>query len=366
MWRLAKTCQNCRSLLSCRLLADEEGRFVLERLITKENPRDCEEWNPVTPEAESSRDWLYQISGIGSLRALHAMPPGAMEELAMSKDTPDFRGMINDGVTTVAEREEQLRYKIDEEGNFIVSKSKDGEVRRRPQETFHLKQYASDPDGPIQLSHGVVLSWNINQHIDHILKVEVEKGLIVKTKGKTSKRVKPKNEPEEAKEIKMAVGRPTRVTSRRAGSTPTNRGKTAPAGGGRVARAPRKTGAPATEQVGEGVKLEGTEAIKELVGKLIKTETDALKGELLGAIAELRELNIKIVTVLHDMLVQTAGTMEFRREDDDNNPILDADGNEIYERLPELSLAPSKILAYIDGTWEDARIVQGEAESPTQ
>ena len=212
------TCINCAGLMGCRILADTRGRFVPERVITDDNLQPCDGWSPIGSRQKDVRQALYGIQDINSLRVLHQIPAMVMDQLVeqesedgMSEDTPDFAGMIADGMTST-EREEQLRFETNPDGSFVED---DGV--RRPRPSHQLRKFACDPEGHILLDHSVGMFWTTDKVINHIVATEVEQDLITKAKRAKKAGAKPAAKAAPKTETKMAEGR--RVMINRGGGT---------------------------------------------------------------------------------------------------------------------------------------------------
>ena len=380
------TCQYCMNLPGCRYLADAHGRFVPERVITEGSFRHCEGFALVGDrEKIGVRERLYRMSGLGYLRALHELPNIVMEGLRqgekdelMYEDIPDFMGLLYEGMP-VAEREEVLRYETDENGAVIIDVDEEGNEVKRARPTYHLKHYAIQEDGPIQLDKSVCWFWTTNQLVDHILKTEAEQGLIIKSK-KTKAKAEPKKETptqpaEQERETKMAEGKRVRVNrgagkpaaasskggARRA-SPKTGGGKPAAGGGGRVARPPVRKPASAAKEEPETTASGGGAVDTDVMEKTLSTvidkselmaEVKELRGEvkeLKAQLAEARQAIIDALTIFHDIMAQTGGTLQYPQEDEEGNVVVDEEGMEVMENGPELYPKESKIFAYLDGT----------------
>ena len=375
------TCQFCSNLPGCTYLGDSYGRFIPERVITEDNFRECEGFELVGDrEKWGIRERLYLMSGLGYLRALHELPAIVMDGLRqgekdelMYEDIPDFQDarLLYEGMP-VPEREEVLRYETDEDGNVIVDVDDEGVGVKRARPTYHLKHYATLEDGPIQLDKSVCWFWTTNQLVDHILRTEVSDGLIIKVKAKGGQKASPKK-PQQARETKMADGKRVRVNRSAGKAKP--KGKAAPAaeggetrraapkgatGGGRVARppvrkpggkaAPAETEAPAASGGGGSINIDAFEKsiakiIDDRVGDIM-TELKEVKAQL----AETRQSFVDAITIFHDIMAQTGGTLQYPQEDEEGNVVVDEDGMEIMENGPELYPKESKIFAYLDGT----------------
>jgi len=384
---MERTCQYCKNILGCPHLGDEHGRFVAEKVITADNPRDCRGFAEIGDrEKQGVRERLYGLSGLGYLRTLHELPnilmdglrQGEKDEL-MYEEKPDFQNpkLLYEGMP-VSEREEVLRYETDEEGQVIVETDSEGNEVKRARPSYHLKQYAIDEEGPIRLNHSVCWFWTTNQLVDYILKAELEAGILFKEKKSraANDRATPKLPPAtQERETKMTDGKRVRVTrgggskgaaKPAAGRVNPKRATPKPAagntstgggggGGGRVARPARgKTAAaPQTEaEAPAGAPTGDLGDVKEMLAELkeMVTELKAENAELKAQITDLRETVIDTITIFHDIMAQTAGTLQYPAEDEEGNDVFDEDGNQVMNNGPELYPKASKIFAYLDGT----------------
>lgn len=250
---MERTCRYCDALRQCPYLSDSAGGFVPERLITVGNYRECDRWSPISPRQDSFRLRLCDSSAfVGAMKFVHSDLPGMMmmdlvlkemKEARMDGDTPDFAGMLVGGMS-VADREGQLRYETDDSGNILLNE--EGKPTYRP--SYQLKQFVTSKDSHVGLELPVVWHWTTNQLVDHILKVEVEQGLIVKPKkAKAASKV--------VEETKMAgEGRVVVHHGRKSASAPAANPQPPPAPGapvsvqvggpGKVAAPPMRTGTP--------------------------------------------------------------------------------------------------------------------------
>jgi hypothetical protein len=342
-----KTCLGCTNLMGCVFLADDIGKFVPERVITSQSQDHCKGWEPVGARQEAIRQTLVGIQGVGALRVLHQVPALVMEhvieqekadEMMEMEEAPDFGGMVYEGMTNV-DREEQLRYETDEDGNFI---EEDG--RRRPRPSYQLRRFACDPEGHIQLDHSVGMFWTNDQVIKHIVSAEVEQGLLTKVK-KTRKKNPEKPAADEAAsdgETKMATGRRVMI----------NRGAkdSGKKGGGKVSSPPAKSGAKKASSKSNGAAdpapvegfdtkgfLEDLEvAIGQIVTKIVDEKVNEAVSQVNARFDEQDDLNNKVTSVFHDLMVQTGGTM---------NAYTDEEGNE--QQIGEIYNEEGRFLAYV-------------------
>lgn len=357
------TCLNCAGLMGCRDLADAQGKFVPERVITENNFRECASWVPVGPLQNDVRQVLYGIQDVNSLRVLHQIPAMVMDQLieqesvdGMSGDMPDFAGMIADGMTS-AEREEQLRFETNPDGSFV-----EDEGVRRPRPSHQLRKFACDPEGHIQLDHSVGMFWTTDKVINHIVATEVELEYLTKTKkprkGKASTKpktaakaaTKPAAEAAPKTETKMAEGR--RVMINRGGKAGSKApGKT----GGKLARPPAKKAASKAKAKAAEAEVEddtsngnGAAAPDFDMGAIVE-EIKLAVGESVGGLivekfneqeARIQALEDKLldaVTIVYDLACQTAGTFSFETEEGET------------EALPEMFRNPDRVLGFVTG-----------------
>ena len=388
-------CTNCGSMAGCRWLADKVGRFIPERVITAERFRVCRDWVESSVAQRAIREKLQAVIGVGSFRAIQQLPAIAEEEMLareqeeeelMAGDAPRLDLLLYEGITKSA-REEQLRIETDEDGKFI-----EDEGRPRPRPNYQLRQFVIDAEQHIQLPRSVAMFWSTDQLVDHILKVELEQELIAKDK-KSSKQTEPQTSTRETEDM---AGEGRRVSVNRTGPKASVRvpTKAAPAeeSEGTVARPPRKAGAPAVVG-GKGParapakgpkgpsgpngpaktgprtpsKVAEAEAPAEAAAfdlSALETRFDEMKGlidELRGEVKEAREDTLLAVTLLHDALAQTKGTLQFPIQalDEEENPLWHAwneSGEEEYYTEP---VEGSEMLQAVDeeGTplWEPAK-----------
>lgn len=351
---MEKTCINCASLLGCKLLSDDKGKFVPERIITETNLKSCNGWGEVGPLQKRVRDAMYGLQEENSLRVLHQLPDIVMKPLVeqeesdeMIVDMPDFAGMLWEGMTT-ADRDEQLRYETDESHNVTV----DDDGNKRPRSTLVLRKFACDPEGHIQLDHSVGMFWTTEQVIKHILAVEVEQELITKAK-KPKKGKQGQTEPAAAaapKETKMA-GKRVLITpkGKAAGASAGPKVGGPKAGGAKVAKPPARKGAtqaPAEEEPAAApaasvdfdvAALAEDTALKtaENVNALLIEQVNLLRAELDEVKKGMADI-MDAVTIHYDMGVQTGGTYQYEDEEGNAQP------------LPEMFSHDKRILGFLD------------------
>jgi hypothetical protein len=306
----------------------------------------------------------------------------------MREDTPDFAGMLHDGMT-VSAREEQLTYDTDEGGAVLLEDTPNGPKPRR-RASYEVRNFACDPDGYIKLERAS-LFWPPEKIIKHILKEELKAGLIVKDDGTPSKpSTKPKTKAVTSKETStMAAG--NKVIISRGGKKavsakgkPIAKGKAsvpAKAGGaGKVAAPPKKTVAGKGKPVAKGKAAPAqtaaeeapafnTEELVQSIGEALRPMiqemvTDA-KNEILSSMVGQFRSQLEATTSLHDMMVESAGIECFMtavpQRDEEGEILYDEEGNIVIDELVTLSDHPNLLLAYVYGG-EDPEEDEGNDE----
>lgn len=329
MTDMPRTCLYCSEAFGCRYLSDSRGVFVPERVITEENPRECKEWAPVGSRQKWVRDMMYRLQGDGGVRVIHQMPRIIMDSLVQREqeeekmnvdDNPDFASMLREGMTT-EEREAQLRYETDPEGNVLV----DEQGKGRPRAQYVISKFATDPGQHIQLDHSAGMFYTLDAVVKFILDKEVELGYLVKSKKpkKENQPAGPKG-PAAKQETSMPIeGRKIIRPTSKAAEAPA---AAAPKGGpvglpkapGKVAPPPKRpaTQAETAQAAAPAASIDIRELIPDIqvaVGQAVSAAIEELKKELLGAIQASRNDSIDAITILHDLAAQTGGT--FRGED---------------------------------------------------
>lgn len=411
---MEQTCRYCDALRQCPYLSDSAGGFVPERLITRDNPRECDRWAPITPRQDSFRQRLCEASAfIGAIKFIHSDLPQMMfkdlalkemEEARMDGATPDFAGLLREGMS-VPEREEQLRYETDDNGNVVLDES--GKPFYRP--GYQLKQFVTTEGSHVQLGFSIVWFWTTNQLIDHILKAEVEQGLIVKPKkarapaktaeqqesemagegrrvmvhqgGKATNPPAPAAAPPQqppapvpgGAPVNVQVGGPGRVAAppMRSGMPgPAPQARPAPTGmppvggpapvmgRGVAAAAPAPVeadpvGVPAAEgdlgavvqQVVEAALDNLGNELRLAIGTEVKKQLEGLRNELIGNIDAARIQMLQAVTLAYDMAAKTGGQYSW--------PGVDAEGQQVVHYAPACWNSEDYIL-------ELAKVFQGE------
>lgn len=356
--RVNASCLHCVNILGCPMLSDSKGTFVLERVITSENYRECKDWEPIDSMQHEVRKTLVGIQGDNALRILHRVGTIIQNEEGqneMTEDIPDFAGILREGMMS-ADREEQLRFETDEEGNVLLEDLGNGETFKRPRPTYQLRKFACDPEGYIQLDHSAGMFQTQDWLIKHILKIEIDQGFI--TRSKRTKTTAPKTEAEPQETEDMAVGR--KVLTRRGGKGGASnkggpKGPPKPGGGksSRVGKPPKKTAAtrdaggdeaPAGLPDAQGFDIEGLAEelqvkVGETVSRLVNEKFNELDARLEDVQVRVQEL-MDGLTIFHDFMIQTGGTMQYE------------EGEEVVA-LPEMYDHERKILGHLEEGGED-------------
>jgi hypothetical protein len=408
------TCLDCKRLLGCPYLVSDNS-FSENLLIVSDSPRECPEFEEVGAREKIVRDRMYKGFGMGYVRTLHSLPELLMEGVRrgeedelMYENIPDFQGpaLLRPGMSTL-EREDVLRHETDDEGRVIVEQDELGVGHKLARPGYHYKAYASDPDGPIKADKNVTMLWNNNQVIEHILKVEVDAGLLQKVK-KTPKASQPEENQEEKKTMPRSVtatrtirtAAPTtpaaapakapaakaaapaaipgvrRATPKAAPAAPVARAAVpapaaAPApGAGRVANPPARRAAPtatvatgrpaATAPVQAAVaapKAAAPSVTPEMLDAAVHRVVDPLFAELLTAVKAGQQTTIECATIIHDIAGQTGGTFQIPKTDEDGNQLCRPDGT-LLMAAAQLYPNPFKIYAHVEGVAYDPENLQ--------
>jgi hypothetical protein len=336
------------------MLSDSKGTFVPERVITSENYRECPDWSPVDSMQAEVRKTLMGIQGDSVLRTIHKMGTLIQNEEGtdeMIEDMPDFAGMLKEGMMS-ADREEQLRYETDEGGTVVLEDLGHGDTIKRPRPTYQLRKFACDPDGYIQLDHSAGMFESQDWLVKHILKVEIENGLITKSKRTRTTAPKKGAEPKETED--MAAGR--KVLTRRGKGAAASKGPKGPKVGGakagRVGKPPKKE--TATRDAGDDAPtglpdapgLDVEAIVEELQVKLGETVSRLVNEKFNELTAQLEDVQLRCqelmdgITIFHDFMIQTGGTMQYE------------EGEETVA-LPEMYDNERKILGHLEEEEED-------------
>lgn len=301
-------CITCRNLNGCDFLkVSKRGMFDEGAVITPDNYRECPLWAPVGGRELLNRESAYAIAGMSALKGIHQIRTLILEdnpeEVNVAEDyTTMLQGYLREGMTR-SEREEQLRYTTDEDGN--VQLTEDGEKLIR--DSFSLRKYAIDPEGPVGESPDRTMFWSTDQLITAILDAEVAAELIVD--DKKSKKKKTSGAKSAKKEETMAK------VSLRGGP----KGKKAP-GKNNVgkAAAKSKTAKPATggkkskvegldeetPAVAAGLTQEDKEEIAAMVVEQVSSELKSAVQEIMQNIDYSRERENLRLTALHDVIMK--------------------------------------------------------------
>jgi hypothetical protein len=260
-------------------------------------------------------------------------------EDGMSGETPDFAGMIADGMTST-EREEQLRFETNPDGTFVED---DG--IRRPRPSHQLRKFACDPEGHVQLDHSTGMFWTTDKVINYIVATEVEQDLITKVKRSKKGNATTKTAAPAATKTETSMAEGRRVMINRGGG----KGKgAAKASGSRVARPPSKTAAKAAKAEDSGNGAEASagvgfdaealiEEVKLAVGEGVAQLLSDKFAEQEKRIDTLEKNVIEAITIAYDIGCQTEGRFAFE----------DEKGNTVH--CDEMFRNPDMIRGYITG-----------------
>jgi len=316
-------CRTCEKLRRCELIG-QPPEIEGESLSTDEDPRECREWSSAGPSARAVRLKAYEIGGLAALRAVRALSDLVIrEEEAVFEDEekPDIRGIAGDMIAYKA-REEQLRYLTDDDGNFIL----DTHDQKIPRETFWLREYATDPEGPIGADKDVVWFWSRKQLIDAILKAEKESGIVTsasemkkaeRAQNKVAPKATPKKEAPKMKKINIRRGGKLAASTEDSGDEKGTKGpKAGGARGGAKLGRPATAKAPVEETAQEPAAVEAAEVD---LGPVME-QMQQLQEQVQALSAQLEEVKETAVAttklhcaLLHDVLLQVL------TETDENN-----------------------------------------------
>ena len=342
------SCLHCVNILGCPMLSDAKGTFVLERVIRLEHRRGCKDYGLINDMQHEIRKTLVGIQGDNAFRILHRVgtiindddKEGANE---MMDDMPDFAGMLQQGMMT-ADREEQLRYETDENGVVVPEDLGNGETIKRPRPTYQLRKFACNPEGYIQLDHSTGMFQTQDWLIKHILKIEINNGLLVHSKrsksAATEKEAAPQQETKD-----MAVGR--KVLTRKGKGTAPKGPKGPKTGGAKVGKPPKKSvaasgaGGDDAPNALPGATAFDTDALAEeiqvKIGETVARVVEEKIAELTAQVEEARSQLMDAITIFHDFMIQTGGSMAFENDEGET------------ETLPEMFDNENKILGHLDG-----------------
>lgn len=330
-------CLYCDAIQGCPFLKDQGRQFSQHRVIQPDKTEECTGWTPLSgPRQKDVRDRLYEVTGPGSIRVLFSLNDAAASDLKQMEEeehemmqTIDLASIIPEGMT-VSEREFQLRHLTDEEGN--VTGDDDGEPVVRP--SYELRNFAISPDYHVKLERDVGLFWSTKQVVDHIIKAELEQGLITKDSKKGSPNLAtgsaPTSKPRETK--KMAAGKrvilrrggkgaapkadePKKTTGKATTTTGAKKGKTVVKKGKAKGTSPAKAAAPAEEAaapVGDFDMEALVDALVPRVSEVVENrikEIDAKLNEVIAYIEDAKAASTDGITLLHDVMAQSIMAM---------------------------------------------------------
>jgi hypothetical protein len=225
-----------------------------------------------------------------SLIRLELEEPELLIEEGDMNDIPDFAGMLREGMTR-AEREEQLLFETDEEGNIKLDEHTGKKI---PRGSFALRAYAVDPDGPVKGDPGILMFWKTPQIVEAILKKEgfTKKGGKAKTKAASPPKKEEEEEMAEAQARKKVVLRRNANTAGGKGEkedkTPAKVKAKANGANGKVAKPATAKKRAAAEEPEEKTSKGGDKALTRLEAK----------------VDELQKTIVMAVTLLHDVMQQ--------------------------------------------------------------
>jgi hypothetical protein len=269
--------------------------------------------------------------GLVSLRALYYRSEPSIEEDPeevgdedMNEDVPDFLAWLydQDGLIqglTIAEREDQLRYQTDDDGNLVLNED-DAKI---PRGCLPVRRYAADPDGPVaeriaeahkiplERVDNIVRFWKTSEAITAIVNAEHDAGLIIKKTGKKSAPTKAKSKEKVQKmppKKKLLV---TRNSKKKKTGSPSGPQKKGPATSKKTTSTKKKAGkkAPAKAKGGDdegsasgGESIDFSEVLAKL-GEVLKRQ-DALEAKLAEAVETLDDQIQTCNTLVHDATMQ--------------------------------------------------------------
>lgn len=332
-------------------MSDMKGYYVPERVFNEDTPVDCTEWKPVGSKQLEIRTMLFGLQGDNCVRVLHQMPATIMEDLNEEddmSDTPNFEALLREGMNR-DEREDQLLHETGDDGLPILDE--EGRKRRRP--NHQVRKFACDPHGYVQLDWSVGLFWPTEKVVKHIVSKEAELGYLAKSKRtpkkKTASTVEPKEKETMATGKRVLLGR----NKKPAAAAPAT--AAAPDETAKLGRPPKRRGAthtpaedaaPAQEVKAEGLaacKAPHLDDIQVAAGAGVEPLTTELGNRILSRLAEVEDTQIRLFTILHDLLVQTNGTMNYPETPDDPGGPME----QVWDE-------PRKILKYLDDVEAEA------------
>lgn len=315
-------------------------------MIRKGNTDRCSKWSLVGEREAAFRKDMFDRIGPTHLQAVQAVPRSQLEPKEVFDpekeeemgEIPDFAGMLYDGIS-VSERESQLRYETDDDGNLLA----DDDGKSIPRGTFPLRKYITDPKGPIQNVPDVVMFWTTSDLIRAILRKEKELGWVItdgmakKQKQKGSKVPTKATRTPRKKEEKASMPR-KRIVLRR--------GKDGDGNGGDGG----KTDKPATNKRRKKTTTEDTgsngdattDGLEEAVEAALKRQLAPFKKALekLGKLVEEKtsELDDRLatgLTILHDVLVQKLNEAEGVKDPRHENLMTATTDDDIFSYLDD-------------------------------
>lgn len=294
----ATYCRSCANLPGCALVQHEDGTCTIDAFITEENSRHCDEWSSLDNSDLRVRATILEYCGIGGLRAINQAPTilRDLQETDDMTEVPDFIDMIYEGMT-VDEREHQLRFEESPNGNPL------------PRNSFPLRKYASDPEGPLAKSVDVVMFWSVDQLVKSILKAELEAGWITKPKKTRKKEDMATSRKITIRKPTSAKGKSSKVPAKALGgkvSKPATKKKKVVSKDNGVSEVP-------TAAVGPDI----TEALVEALLPISQAIADLKAGQaqLGGQLDSVRDDTVTSVTVLHDVIIKLQGLEETEEQE---------------------------------------------------
>jgi hypothetical protein len=224
--------------------------------------------------------------------------------------TPDLQRIIREGMKA-GEREQQLRFLTDEEGEVVL----DDHNNPVPRPTLQLRNFAVSPDYHVQLPKDTAWFWNVKQVVDHILKTEVEQGLIVKdSRSKSTTNTERKTMG--GKRVILRGG------SGKKGGAPAKASKDKPSitrpskSGGKKGNGKAPAGLPKGDDSGQStmdVSAIANAIAEEVTGRVVEAVMKNVSekfAEVESAIAEARQSGIEAASILHDVFVQVFNVVD--------------------------------------------------------
>lgn len=336
-------CYVCDNFPGCRHLRTKKGQFLLNNVITKnDNPAVCVDFVEAGESEMRVREAFVESTSesLVSLRALYYRgsppieDPKEFEEEEEVEDVPNFAAWLYDeqgnirGLTT-DQREEQLRYQTDDDGNLL----EDDDGSQIPRGSFPIRKYVEDTEGPVcprvaeanscslELVSKIVKFWKTNELIPAILRSEYDSGLLIRPgkgrkstpeKAKTSNNQNKEDKSKMADRKKILIGRSNKKTGGKSSGdskTTTTTGpkpKKGPVSSKKPAgpKAPKK--AKTGNEEGNAGEPTSTVDLSEVLAKLDKVleRQDQLETNLAEVCETLDGQVQTCVTLLHDATMQ--------------------------------------------------------------